>query len=76
MVFGLLFVFGIVEYWVKFIVFKKVRKKFLVLVCLIGGKYFWIGCLEVVYSGIWVLVVGCVNDIGLLRWNDVVVVCR
>ena len=75
-VFGSLFALGSAKHWVKFTVLKKARKKFPVSVRLIGGKYPWIGRLEVAHSGIWAPAAVCVNDTGSLRWNDAAVVCR
>lgn len=75
-VFGSLFALGSAKHWVKFTVLKKAREKFPVSVRLIGGKYPWIGRLEVAHSGIWAPAAVCVNDTGSLRWNDAAVVCR
>ena len=75
-VFGSLFALGTAEHRVKFTVLKKAIKKFPVPVRLIGGKYPWIGHLEVAHSGIWAPAAVCVNDTGSLRWNDAAVVCR
>lgn len=75
-VFGSLFALGSAKHRVKFTVLKKARKKFPVSVRLIGGKYPWIGRLEVAHSGIWAPAAVCVNDTGSLRWNDAAVVCR
>ena len=75
-VFGSLFALGSAKHRVKFTVLKKARKKFPVSVRLIGGKYPWIGRLEVAHSGIWAPAAVCINDTGSLRWNDAAVVCR
>ena len=75
-VFGSLFALGSAKHRVKFTVLKKARKKFPVPVRLIGGKYPWIGRLEVAHSGIWAPAAVFVNDTGSLRWNDAAVVCR
>ena len=75
-VFGSLFALGSAKHRVKFTVLKKARKKSPVSVRLIGGKYPWIGRLEVAHSGIWAPAAVCVNDTGSLRWNDAAVVCR
>ena len=75
-VFGSLFALGTAKHRVKFTVLKKSRKKFPVPVRLIGGKYPWIGRLEVAHNGLWAPAAVCVNDTGSLRWNDAAVVCR
>ena len=75
-VFGSLFALGTAKHRVKFTVLKKSRKRFPVPVRLIGGKYPWIGRLEVAHNGIWAPAGDCVNDTDSLRWNDAAVVCR
>lgn len=76
-VFGSLFAVGTAEHRVRFTVLKKARKKFPLPVRLIGGKYPWVGRLEIAHSGNWAPAAVCaVNHTRSWRQNDAVVVCR
>ena len=75
-VFGSLFVLGTAEHRVKFTVLKEARKKFPIPVRLSGGKYPWVGRLEVAHNGTWAPAAVCANHTRSLRRNDAAVVCR
>ena len=75
-VFGSLFALGTAEQRVKFTVLKKARNKFPIPVRLIGGKYPWVGRVEVAHNGIWAPSAVCVNHTRSWRRNDAAVVCR
>ena len=75
-VFGSLFALGTAEQRVKFTVLKKARNKFPIPVSLIGGKYPWVGRVEVAHNGTWAPAAVCVNHTRSWRRNDAAVVCR
>ena len=75
-VFGSLFALGTAKHRVKFTVLKKARRKFPIPVRLIGGKYPWVGRVEVAHNGTWAPSAVCVNHTRSWRRNDAAVVCR
>lgn len=74
LVLGSLFVHGTVDHPVKFSLLKKTRRQSLMSVRLIGGKYPWLGRVEVLYNETWSPV--CFNESGTWGINNAKVVCE
>lgn len=74
MIIGSLFVRGTVDHPVKFSLLKKTPRQSFKLVRLIGGKYPWLGRLEVLHNETWSAV--CLNESGAWGIDNAKVVCE
>ncbi len=74
LILGSLFVRGTVNHPVKFSLLKKTRRQNLTSVRLTGGKYPWLGRVEMLYNETWAPV--CFNESGTWGLNNAKVVCE
>ncbi|KAL9982165.1 hypothetical protein ACROYT_G010976 [Oculina patagonica] len=74
LILGSLFVRGTVNHPVKFSLLKKTRRQNLMSVRLTGGKYPWLGRVEMLYNETWAPV--CFNESGAWGINNARVVCE